>query len=351
VGGERVPAHYGDVLAEHTALREAAAVLDLSFRGRICLTGADRQRFLHGQVTNDVTGLKVGEGCYAALVTAKAKMVSDLNLYLLPDEILLDFEHGLAEKVAPRLEKFIIADDVQVVNAAPHYGLLSVQGPKAAEVLGQTGIQIKLPEKSFSFSAAKTSDLGEIYLMNQARLQTAGFDLFAPAGAMEAAAEKLLAAVRRIGGRVCGWQALELARVEAGIPRFGADMDESNLAPEAGIQSRAISYSKGCYTGQEVIARIRTYGQVAKSLRRLRLADDLPQLPAQGDKLFKDGKEAGYLTSVARSPSLSANLALGYIRREADQIGAELALHVSGKESLVRVVGAPCEAGFGASTS
>ncbi|MBI2948767.1 MAG: aminomethyl transferase family protein, partial [Verrucomicrobia bacterium] len=99
VSGEKVPAHYGDVIAEYTALREAAAVLDLSFRSRLCLTGADRQRFLHGQVTNDVNGLEVGEGCYAALVTAKGRMVSDLNLYLLQNEILLDFEPGLTEKV------------------------------------------------------------------------------------------------------------------------------------------------------------------------------------------------------------------------------------------------------------
>src|SRR6266545_2358291 len=130
VNGAEAVADFGDALAEHAALRETAGVLDLNFRSRLCLTGADRVRFLHGQVTNDVKKLRVGEGCYAALVTAKGKMESDLNIFVLPDELLLDFEPGLTQAVSQRLEKYIVADDVQVVNVAPHYGLLSVQEPR-----------------------------------------------------------------------------------------------------------------------------------------------------------------------------------------------------------------------------
>jgi len=133
----------------------------------------------------------------------------------------------------------------------------------------------------------------------------------------------------------------EMARIEAGIPRFGVDMGESNLAPEAGIESRAISYTKGCYIGQEVIARIRTYGNVAKALRRLRLADDLKDLPKKGDKLFRDGKEAGYITSAVASPALKANVALGYVRKEANQAGTELILRTADGESVVKVEEAP----------
>src|SRR5690606_19891412 len=124
-----------------------------------------------------------------------------------------------------------------------------------------------------------------------------GFDLFVPANSLGAVADKLIAAAKQMSGRASGWNALEVARIEAGIPRFGADMDETNLPPEAGLESRAISYSKGCYIGQEVIARIRTYGQVAKALRGLRLADDLKTLPTKGDKLLLGEKEVGYITS------------------------------------------------------
>jgi len=118
-------------------------------------------------------------------------------------------------------------------------------------------------------------------------------------------------------------------------------MDESNLAPEAGIEERAISYSKGCYIGQEVIARIRTYGQVAKSLRGLRLADDLKSLPAKGDKLFHGDKEAGYITSAVASPKLKANIALGYVRREANEIGVELTLRTAGGDTAAKIVALP----------
>ncbi len=313
VNGCEVVADYGDWQAEHAALRESAGALDLSFRSRICLTGADRLRWLNGQVTNNVKDLRAGQGCYAALVTAKGKLESDLNIFCLPDELLLDFEPGLTERVTQRLDKYIIADDVQVVDVAAHYGLLSVQGPKAEAVARRLGLPMEIPAQPLQFTQFKDATLGEIYLMNQLRVGTSGF----------------------------GWTALEAARVEAGIPRFGADMDETNLAPEAGIEGRAISYSKGCYIGQEVIARIRTYGQVAKSLRGLRLADDLKTLPAKGDKLFHDGKETGFVTSALASPTLKANIALGYVRKEVNQIGTRLTLRTAEGESPVEIVPVP----------
>ena len=324
---------YGDPMAEHAALSERAGVLDLSFRSRLCLTGADRKRFLHGQVTNEVNRLAVGEGCYAALVTAKGRMQSDLNIYCLPDELLLDFEPGLSQTVAQRLEKFIIADDVQVVDVAPHYGLLSVQGPLATDLLNETGLVRTLPAKPFSHEKLADSMLGETYLMNQPRLNTAGFDLFVPTASLRPIAEKLLAAARSVGGCPCGWQAFDLARIEAGIPRFGVDMDETNLPQECGIETRAVSYTKGCYIGQEVLNRIHTLGHVNRRLCGLRLADDLKTLPARGDKLFQAGKEVGAVTSAVASRKFSANLALGYLRREASRIGTELVLRADAGDS------------------
>ena len=177
--------------------------------------------------------------------------------------------------------------------------------------------------------------------MNLPRLGTTGFDLFVRTAALALAAEKLIAVAKTVGGRACGWRALEMARIEAGIPRFGADMDETNLAPEAGIDARAISYTKGCYIGQEVIARIRTYGQVTKTLRGLRLADDLKSLPKRGDKLFRDGKEVGYITSAIASPTFKANLALGYVRREHNQVGTQLSLRTADGESGAQIVELP----------
>lgn len=326
VNGREVVADYGDTLAEYRALRETAGVIDLSFRSRLCVLGADRQKFINGQVTNNVGALKTGEGCYAALVTNKGKLQSDLFIYALANELLLDFEPALSDAVKERLEKYVIADDAQMVDVAPHYGLLSVQGPKAAAVIESLQLGLTIPAKPFALSSVQDGNLGEIYLMNQPRLGTTGFDLFVPSGAIAAVADKAIAAAKSVGGCACGWQAFEIARIEAGIPRFGVDMDETNLAPEA-IEQRAISYSKGCYIGQEVIARIRTYGQVAKSLRGLRLADDLKTLPVKGDKLFANDKEVGYITSSVHSPALNANIALGYVRKEVNKTGEQLVVN------------------------
>jgi folate-binding protein YgfZ len=336
-----IVADYGDWLAEHDALRETAGVIDLSFRSRICLAGADRARFLHGQVTNDVKKLQTGEGCYAAITTAKGKMESDLDIFALADELLLDFEPGLMEKISRRLERYIVADDVQIVDAAPHYGLLSVQGPKAEAVARALDLFVEIPAKPFN--SVKISDivLGEIYLASQPRLGTNGYDLFVPNNSLGAVADKLVAAAKQIGGRAVGWQAFETARIEAGIPRFGADMDETNIPLECGIESHTVSYNKGCYIGQEVINRIHSVGHVTRELRGLRLADDLKSLPVRGDKLFHTSKEIGYLTSAVKSPSLNASIALGYVRREANQIGNELTLRTAAGECPAKIVELP----------
>jgi folate-binding protein YgfZ len=353
LNGAEIVSSYGDVLAEHAALRESVGVLDLSFRSRICLTGADRVRFLHGQVTNDINRLLPGEGCYAAITTSKGKMESDLNIYMLQDELLLDFEPSLTEKISQRLEKFIVSDDVQVVDVATLYGLLSVQGPKAEVVIKALGIFPEPPAKPFQSVKVSDTMLGEIYLMNQSRIDwsrsgahgvtrpTLGFDLFVPTNSLGAVADKLIAAAKSLGGHACGWEALEIARVEAGIPRFGADMDETNIPLECGIESRAVSYNKGCYIGQEVINRIHSIGHVNKELRGLRLADDLKNLPARGDKLFHDGKEVGYITSAVKSITVHTNIALGYVRREVNAPGSELVVHQATSETKAMVAELP----------
>jgi folate-binding protein YgfZ len=341
LSGAQIVTDYGGWPAEYQALRETAGVLDMSFRGRICLLGNDRVRFLHGQITNDVKKLGVGEGCYAALTTAKGKMESDLNVFNLPDELLLDFEPGLTHAISQRLEKFLVADDVQIADVAPHYGLLSVQGPKAAEVVGAAGLG-KAPEKNLAITKVSDEVPGDIYLANQPRVIVGrfGFDVFIPNTALGTVAEKLIVAARGLGGGACGWTAFETARIEAGIPRFGADMDESNLPMEC-VEARAMSFNKGCYIGQEVLNRIHAIGHVTKELRGLRLADDLKMLPQKGDKLFRNGKEMGYITSAVKSPSLNANIALGYVRREANQIGTDLVLKAASAESQAKIVELP----------
>jgi folate-binding protein YgfZ len=214
------------------------------------------------------------------------------------------------------------------------------------------GVFPELPVKSFQSVKMSDATLGEIYLAGQSRIAlsesgahgvtrpTLGFDLFVPTNSLGAVADKLIAAAKSVGGRAGGWEALELARIEAGIPRFGPDMDENNIPLECGIEARAVSYSKGCYVGQEVINRIHSIGHVNKELRGLRLADDVKSLPVKGDKLFHEGKEVGYVTSAVKAPALNANIALGYVRREANAVGTELTLASAG-ETKATVAGLP----------
>ena len=305
----------------------------MSSRSRVCVTGTDRQRFVNGQVTNNVKDLKPGQGCYAALVTAKGKMQSDLFIYCLADELLLDFEPGLTAAVTERLERYVIADDVQVVDVISMYGLLTVQGPRSADVVRAVGLE---PPPAPLNSSRSESTGSDIYCMNNARGTAAGFDVFVPIGQAGAIRERLVEAAAKAEGGASSMEALEIVRIESGIPRFGADMDETNLASEAGIEARAISYSKGCYIGQEVISRIRAFGQVAKSLRGLRLPAELPRLPRKGDKLFRDGREAGCVTSSCRSQAMQLNIALGYVRREHNSAGTEL--HLGAADSPAKVV-------------
>jgi folate-binding protein YgfZ len=213
----------------------------------------------------------------------------------------------------------------------------------------------EIPQQPLASVKISDATLGEIYLANHARLMTArrpfeighrpsaighrsGFDLFVPSQSLSAVAEKLVGGAKQIGGGACGWQAFETARIEAGIPRFGADMDETTIPLECGLEAQAITYTKGCYIGQEVINRIHSVGHVNRELRGLRLADGLKHLPRQGDKLFHAGKEAGWVTSATTSPVLNTNIALGYVRREATQPGTQLTLHTSDGESSVTVV-------------
>ena len=146
IRGIQVPRAFGDSAKEYSALRQTVGLVDLSFRSRVCVLGNDRKRFLHGQVTNNVNTLPVGQGCYAALVTAKGRMQSDLFIYQLPNEILLDFEPGLASNVIQRLEHDIIADDVQVVDVSTQYGELSVGGPKAPETIAMLELGVSIPQ-------------------------------------------------------------------------------------------------------------------------------------------------------------------------------------------------------------
>lgn len=290
---------------EYQCLNDNAGLLDLSFRSRLCLIGADRARFLHGQVTNDVNSLTPGTGCYAALVSTKGKMETDLNICCLQDEILLDFEPGLAAKIMDRLNRFIVADDVQVIEVSEPYGLLSVQGPAAATVV--SALAHNLPSRR-CHSLKLSRPEGDLYLVKQPRTGTDGYDIFAPVAAIDDLSKTL----RQTGAQTSNRDALEIARICAGIPRYGVDMDTTNFPQECGIEAIAVSYKKGCYIGQEILNRIHTMGHVNRSLHHFHVPADLAV--AAGDVILCDEAVTGRITSAARPPGTDHYCALGYLK-------------------------------------
>ena len=157
LNGSEAVADYGDPVTEHVVLRTFAVVADLGFRGRLCLTGADRVRLLNGQVTNDVKSLANGAGCYAAFCSPKGRLVADVHIFALAQELLLDFEPGLTKTISERLEHHIVAEDVQVIDVAPHYGLLTIQGPRAADVVARLALFPAPPASEHGESASSES--------------------------------------------------------------------------------------------------------------------------------------------------------------------------------------------------
>jgi len=318
--GALAPARFSDPVAEHRTVRTAAGIFDFSFRVKIRVTGQDRAGFLHNMLSNDIKRLAPGQGTYATLLDLKGHIVADLRVYCANDSFLLDTDADLADKLAPALERYIIMDDVALERLI--LGTLSVQGPRAQEVL-EAALATHLPaleefghvlldEVSPRARVARASSTGE-----------EGYELWVEADSLVALWESMCRTGQTLGALPAGWEALETLRIEAGIPRYGADFGEDTLPLEAGLLN-ALSFTKGCYLGQEIVERTRSRGHVNWKLVGLVVESGVA--PAPGEKLLAAGREVGEVTSSCVSPTLGKVIALGYLRREASEPGTKLAL-------------------------
>jgi aminomethyltransferase len=303
--------------ATAAAVRRGAGLFRLAGRGVIGVTGGDARRWLDGMLTNDVTRLRHDgpeRDCPALLLTPIGRIVADVHVLARPDGFWLDVARAALPAVLQRLSKYVIADDVRLADLGTGLARLGLEGPATPRIAAAAGTAL--------------ADTGAV----QAAFGWSGepaLQLFVPA----AAAEELIAALRAAGaahGLVeADADALELLRIEAGIPRFGAELDEEVLPPEARLDA-AVSTTKGCYTGQEVIARIRSRGQVKHLLVGLRFEDGEP--PAPETPIEADGRRVGEITSAARSPQAGV-IALGFVTRPHDAPGSEL--RVAGRPARV----------------
>lgn len=311
--GWAVPQSYGDTRLEYAAVREAGAGLsDLSSRGRMLVSGTEAVQFLNGLITNDMKTLAVNQWMPAAFPNVHGRLIASVRVAHLKDEgadkkicptFLIDTEAATHETVRKNIERFTLAGDFRVSDVTGQTAQISVQGKKAAEL-----VRSVLGEAVAVIESNGVCVIDEITVVRATHTAEDGFDLIVNADE----ANSLWEALQNAGARPVGYEALETLRIEAGVPRYGIDMDETNVVTETGLDE-AVSYTKGCYVGQEIIARIKYRGHVAKKLSGL-LFEQMVEAEAGATVKSTDGKEIGRITSITYSPGLQRTIALGYLK-------------------------------------
>lgn len=281
------------------ALRDGAAWLDLSARGRIVARGRDRARLLHNITSNDVKKMMPGAGCYAFLLNPQGRIQADLYLFCYGDRFLIDTEPELREKVQAHILKYKVADQVELENVTDTTAAIGLEGPQAAAVLKAAGAPV--PEGAFAHLAWGNGTVAAVSLTGQP-----GFRIYSTLGDRDETVRLLEGA----GAMPADAGDARVVRIENGKPVCGVDIRDTTL-PQETQQMHAVSFSKGCYLGQEIVERIRALGGVHRKLERLELDGSEPVAP--GSKLTVDGREAE-ITSSIYSPHFGKVIALGYVR-------------------------------------
>ncbi len=318
-GGFEVAAHFGDPVAEHRTVRRAAGLFDTAYLGLVEAHGPHRVRFLNGQITGDLRPLVDGQGLYAATLTPTGKMVADLRIYAVGETFILVTPPGAAKQVIDHLDHFRVADRVAFTDLWSRLTSLLVQGPASSAVL-EAALGTPLPPAAGFANLSRSVDLPagepvEVRVCRYSATGEEGFEVLCPTPRVVALYDRLLEAGRPLGLVAAGFQALDSLRVEAGIPWFGVDMDGATNPLEARL-SHAINMQKGCYTGQEVIAKATYIGQVNRLLVGLVFPDGAEGIAAGDPVRFAD-REVGKVTSVVQGPTVGRTIALAMVRREA----------------------------------
>ena len=324
--GHELAETFGDPLKEAADVRAVGGLVDLSFRVGLSFTGTDRATFLHNLLSNDITGLRPGAGCYATLLTRESKVVSDATVLCLEDAIRLELHLRAKDRARAHLERFLVADDVEIEDRTDLETTLGVHGPHAAEVIAAASPGISLPAVELAHTTGVVESVP--VLVACARWTgDPGFDVVVPRSSAAEVWKALLSAGASFGLRPVGMEAANILRVEAGIPWVDVDFDESNLVLEVALE-RAINFKKGCYLGQEIVERASARGHVNKRLVGLAIEGEVT--PAAGARLHHQGRETGRITSAVFSPHLRRPIALGYVRRDATAEGTPIDIETSG---------------------
>jgi folate-binding protein YgfZ len=326
--GAETAASFGDPRREYVELRSGAGLYDLGWRAKIVATGADRVRWTNGMVTNNIRDLAPGRGNYNFLLNAQGRILADLYIYNRGDYLLLDTARWQAANMLEVMNKFIIMDEVELTDVSDKLTSLALQGPRAREVLRDTG---------FNFA-----DL-EPLVVEDITWNDVGVSITRMAGDISQKYEIWLApanagpvwdALLRAGAKPVGAEALEMFRLAAGVPRYGQDISERYL-PQETDQEQALNFKKGCYIGQEIVERIHSRALLHRKLTGF-MVEGAP--PAPGTKIQHEGKDVGEITSALAVPGSDGDrtLALGYLRMDVRSPGTEL--NINGARATVRLL-------------
>jgi folate-binding protein YgfZ len=321
--GCAMPDDFGDPAAEYRYARDNVALIDKNYRAYLGFTGPDRVRYLNAILTNNIKDLREGHGVVSLLLNPQAHILAEIETYAFTDRLFCMSFAMIRERLIEWLDKYIIMDDVTLTDETARYGTLALEGPKAAAIVQEiSSVDItKLKELSCHDGA-----VGGIHcrLIKRSPGEVAGAEFVTETSNLPELWRLLSEAARKQGGGPMGYTALSGLRLAQGVPWFGYDFGEKQIPHEAGLQDSHISYTKGCYTGQEIVERVRSRGQVNR--QRIRLVFSGDAVPEANTLLTLEGKEVGYVTRAAETwdsdpPSI---LGMAYVRKEAAAPGTML---------------------------
>lgn len=318
--GCALPDDFGAWLAEYRFARESVGVVDQNYHAYFDITGPDRIRYLNAILTNNIKGLADHHGAISLLLNPQGRILAELDTYAFPERILGISYAMIREALIEVIEKYIIMDDVTLKDETQQRGTLALTGPKAAlcasKLTGREVAASDLELRECTVAAIPCS-------MNQRTVAgVANFEFLTEQANLRQLWNVLVAAAKQEGGGGVGYTALNAVRLGQGIPWFGYDFGDKQIPHEAGLQDSHISYTKGCYTGQEIVERVRSRGQVNRT--RVLLKFDTAQLPVANTPLLSEAKEFGYVTSAAFSPAANGFIGMGYVRKEKSAEGSTL---------------------------
>ena len=330
--GCALPNDFGNAEAEYRYLNQSVALVDKNYRAYLAFTGPDRVRYLNAILTNNIKDLAAGQGTVSLLLNPQGHILAEIETYALADRLFCVSYAMIREQLASWMDKYIIMDDVTLRDETERWGTLALEGPKAAAVVKDVaGVDLSQLNELASVDAeivrfAQDDNIKRApipcRLVKRSPGGVAAAEFVGERGQLTALWEVLLEAARKQGGGPAGYTALSGRRLELGVPWFGYDFGEKQIPHEAGLENSHISYTKGCYTGQEIVERVRSRGHVNR--RRVGLLFSGDAVPEAGAALTLEGKEAGNVTRAARIWYPARVIGMGYVRKEAEAPGTAL---------------------------